>query len=232
MKRVPFLSIILAAISIPSISFLWTDNTILTALLLIISVSVLAFRRRYLSSYLLAALIGTTTETVAIFSGAWSYSNPTFIIPIWLPMAWGIAGLIFKDIMDFISTLKLTSPNVRLLPLQAIAVPIMSTAIISLFWRDNLTTTVLVTIILAAVLFSWRGSLDFARFSIAFVVGPIMEVICVYYGAWAYANPILFIPPWLPFAWGFLGISIGRLDDFIVKNRTMTGHLKEARGKP
>ena len=219
--RVPFLAIILGVVSVLMICFLWTDNAILAVLFLMMAVPVLVLRRRYLTNFMLAAIIGTSMETVCIIFGAWSYSNPTFIIPIWLPIGWGIAGVIFSNIMEFVSArFNLSNNRVRMLPLQAIAVLAMSTAIISLFWRDNVATTILIAILSAVALWSWRGSLDIARFSVAFVVGPAMEIVCVYYGAWTYTNPILLIPPWLPFTWALIGIVIGRFGDIIEKRRS------------
>ena len=51
-------------------------------------------------------------------------------------------------------------------------------------------------------------------FFIVFVglLGPIVEVICVYYGVWGYGNPsFLNIPIWLPVAYSYFGLIVRRM---------------------
>jgi len=37
----------------------------------------------------------------AIYFGAWSYANPTMLgIPLWLPLAWGIAAVFVKRVAE------------------------------------------------------------------------------------------------------------------------------------
>lgn len=85
---------ILAAVS-PAL--LW-QNSIATALLLI-AISVAAVKlwheKSDIATYILAAVFGPLAEMISINSGAWQYSNSNaFGIPIWLPLMWGMAGML------------------------------------------------------------------------------------------------------------------------------------------
>lgn len=55
--------------------------------------------------YLLVFISGPLAESVAIHFGAWSYAQPVFIgIPLWLPFAWGNAGLYVLRLKSFIDS--------------------------------------------------------------------------------------------------------------------------------
>jgi hypothetical protein len=41
-------------------------------------------------------------ESVAVYFGAWDYSKPLYLIPIWLPFLWGITALFMKNICETI----------------------------------------------------------------------------------------------------------------------------------
>lgn len=89
---------------------------------------------------------------------------------------------------------------------------ISATAIaISALWRDNLVTSVLLTGILVLTLGFWHTRKDMTHLFIAALVGPAMEAVCVYSGAWSYSNPNLLVPVWLPLCWGLAGIILPRL---------------------
>lgn len=48
-------------------------------------------------------LFGTFAEIIASYSGAWIYSKPLFIVPIWLPFLWGIAALGLVKLLKIIA---------------------------------------------------------------------------------------------------------------------------------
>jgi len=88
---VAFLALILA------VSSLWRNNRLLTFLMLGEFVVVLGLwhDRRDLSFLLVIGGMGSLAEAVFVRSGAWSYTNPSFLgIPMWFPIAFGTAGLI------------------------------------------------------------------------------------------------------------------------------------------
>ena len=88
-------SIITIAIAIISIGLFWENNLLVSAILIaVIAVSFYVYRtKKDLVYFFVAVIFGTTAEIFCITFGVWSYANPTFIIPLWLPLIWGIAGI-------------------------------------------------------------------------------------------------------------------------------------------
>ena len=50
-------------------------------------------------------VLGPLGEIVTVSLGAWSYTNTSFIFPVWLPLAWGIAAICLKQLGDAIEEL-------------------------------------------------------------------------------------------------------------------------------
>jgi hypothetical protein len=84
-------------------------------------------------------------------------------------------------------------------------------AAISAFWQDNLVTATLLAALLAVTLWFWHTRRDITHLFIVAIVGPSMEAAYIYFGAWAYSNPTVLIPVWLPIAWGIVGIALPKL---------------------
>ena len=57
-----------------------------------------------LVSFLAAMALGTVADVVAVSFGVWEYSKPFFLIPIWLPLGWGIIGLFLKRVSGALVT--------------------------------------------------------------------------------------------------------------------------------
>lgn len=92
-KRDLVVGTILILIGIMIISLLYPMNFILLFVLIVLSVLTLKTRVKKGDVHLFftAAVLGPLAEIVAIYFGAWSYTNPTFLgIPMWLPLAWGL----------------------------------------------------------------------------------------------------------------------------------------------
>jgi uncharacterized membrane protein YoaT (DUF817 family) len=100
------------------------------------------------------------------------------------------------------------SPKEFLTSLSLIAAIVIT---ISALWQDNLLTTTVLACILAITLMLWHTREDIIHLFIAVLVGPSMEAVCVYFGAWSYSNPNLLIPVWLPLCWGLAGIILPRI---------------------
>lgn len=98
----------LIAVTVLIVIMLWQDNITTTVLLLVIAVITLYFWRtpRELAYFFIPAIIGPLAETICIIFGAWAYSNPTFIIPIWLPLVWGIAGISMGRLADLLTCFR------------------------------------------------------------------------------------------------------------------------------
>jgi len=83
-----FVAVILAA-------FLWAEPYVL--LLTYVVLSGAMFSRWHTEKdfiYFFSALVfGSLGELFASYYGAWTYAQPLFVIPVWLPVLWGIAAL-------------------------------------------------------------------------------------------------------------------------------------------
>jgi hypothetical protein len=56
--------------------------------------------------YVVTFFLGPMGESVAVYFGAWEYSKPFYLIPIWLPFLWGITALFMKNICETILKMR------------------------------------------------------------------------------------------------------------------------------
>ena len=84
--------------SVSFVAFLWKDVILLTASLLILTVFALRYfhKKADIFVFLLGGMMGASAESVCIYFGAWRYSNSTYLIPLWLPILWGLASLVIR----------------------------------------------------------------------------------------------------------------------------------------
>jgi hypothetical protein len=85
------------SVLVVAVSSLWSNNLLLTLLMLIEFAVVLRLwhDRRDLSFLLVIGGMGSVAEAMFVRSGAWHYTNPSFLgIPMWFPVAFGTAGVI------------------------------------------------------------------------------------------------------------------------------------------
>lgn len=82
----------------------WRRPVLLAGFYLVLIMAMLArwHSRSDVISLVVGALLGPVAELPAILSGAWAYSVSETMIPIWLPLAWGIAGLCIKKTTEAI----------------------------------------------------------------------------------------------------------------------------------
>ena len=91
-------------------------------------------------------------------------------------------------------------------------------ASIAIFFLNNLLLSVLLIIAWAIGIKFWHKKHDIFFFVIGAIIGPIGEIVCIYFGVWQYANPtFLGIPIWLPLAWGLATMVIKRIAETFVK---------------
>lgn len=81
---------------------LWERPLLLLACLGMMSLAMLSqwHSRTDLVFYFVSFLLGTVGEVLIVGMGAWSYALPLFRVPIWLPVAWGVAMLLMKKIAE------------------------------------------------------------------------------------------------------------------------------------
>jgi uncharacterized membrane protein YoaT (DUF817 family) len=102
MKKELIFELSIYAVSLILVASIWNRPVILTVCYGVIS-SVVLFKwhtNRDISIYLVAFILGSIAESVAVYFGAWEYSEPFYLIPLWLPFVWGIAALLIKNISE------------------------------------------------------------------------------------------------------------------------------------
>ena len=85
-------------------AFLWHKPSFLVVCYIAISLIVLLkwHTKSDIFFYSVTFFLGPMGESVAVYFGAWEYSNPCYLIPIWLPFLWGITALFMKNICETI----------------------------------------------------------------------------------------------------------------------------------
>ncbi len=84
------------------VSLLWRRPVVLLACYLAVSILMLYqwHARSDLISYAIAFVLGPLGEVAAVHFGAWQYSEPLYLIPIWLPFLWGVVALFLKKVSE------------------------------------------------------------------------------------------------------------------------------------
>lgn len=77
--------------------------SVLLMFLISLAMCLLKPSKSYLVVFFVAFIFGTIAEMIAIYYGLWSY-NFNFLngVPIYLPFAWGNAGLYIISVYDFV----------------------------------------------------------------------------------------------------------------------------------
>lgn len=88
--------------------FLWKKPLILALFYLVISMIMLAKWHTYkdILYFIGGFILGPIGEMAAVYLGAWQYSKPLYLIPLWLPFLWGIAVLLLIKTTETIMELK------------------------------------------------------------------------------------------------------------------------------
>jgi uncharacterized membrane protein YoaT (DUF817 family) len=98
-----------AILVVLGMSLFWESPLLLLLFLVILSTVMIAIGKikEDVYLYIIVFFVGPAVEITAIAFGAWKYSFPNMLgIPIWLPFAWGSAGLFIKRIYLEISNLN------------------------------------------------------------------------------------------------------------------------------
>ena len=99
------------ALCVAFVCLFWDKPTFLTGAYFIISI--ILFSRWHAASdfvfYFVAFVLGPVGELFAIAFGALSYNHPFYFIPTWLPLLWGIAAMVIKNLSEAL----LAKPELR-----------------------------------------------------------------------------------------------------------------------
>jgi hypothetical protein len=91
------------------ISLFFRNNVLLSVLLIILWIILIKFwhKKHHLIYFVVGAVLGPLVEIICIYLGVWQYANPSFLgIPMWLPLVWGLAPMILKEIAETFVTIK------------------------------------------------------------------------------------------------------------------------------
>ena len=82
-------------------SMLWAYPVILTGCYALLTVLILIKRhtKADVVAYAATAILGPMGEAIAVYHGAWAYIESVFLIPLWLPFLWGIAGFFLRRLI-------------------------------------------------------------------------------------------------------------------------------------
>ncbi len=118
-KRTFIYTCILKGLELCSVPLLWGNPSLLTLVLIITSAVMIWIgkSKEDICLYVAVFFIGSLSEVVAIFFGAWKYTLPDILgIPIWLPFAWGGTGVSTKRIYLEINRLDLANRFKKIYP--------------------------------------------------------------------------------------------------------------------
>ena len=96
------------AVATAEVALLYRHSILLAAVLLATVGGAVAFwpRRGALCVVLIGAVVGPSAEIICASRGAWQYAHPDFLgIPLWLPIAWGLAALLVQGISETLAKL-------------------------------------------------------------------------------------------------------------------------------
>ena len=82
-------------------SSLWEHPLMLTGCYALVSVFILLkwHTRADVVAYASTAILGLLGEAISVHYGAWTYTKPAFLIPLWLPLLWGVAGFFLRRLI-------------------------------------------------------------------------------------------------------------------------------------
>ena len=78
----------------------WQNKGLINLLILVLAILInLKSTKTEIIYYVIVAVLATIVESVAMSSGAWVYAQQDILnFPIWLPLYWGMGGIVMKDI--------------------------------------------------------------------------------------------------------------------------------------
>ena len=108
MKTELIIQVVIYVLCLALVSILWDRPIALSLCYMLVTVFMLSkwHARSDLVSYSVAFVAGPAAEAVAVHFRAWEYSKPLYLIPVWLPLLWGIVGLFLKKVCEALTANK------------------------------------------------------------------------------------------------------------------------------
>jgi uncharacterized membrane protein YoaT (DUF817 family) len=144
---------------------------------------------------ILGTLVGGACENLAVFLGAWNYTNANYIFsPIWLPIGWGMSVVLLEEAFGKEVPVKFSK--------ESIALAFIGTLGTGVSFANEL--YVLGLFFLATVFFLSSGYFKKEEIKMgimAAIFGTTMETVCIMAGNWHYSAAMFGTPLWLPLCW-------------------------------
>ena len=175
---------------------LFQDELLLLGIMGIASVSILAIDQwKKTKHFLVAMFVGGACENIAVFLGAWNYSNANFLFaPLWLPVGWGMAVVLLEE--AFSKDMKVEFSRL------AIPLAFGGTILTGINFSYEFGVLICFAIVTAGLFLSgYYKSSEIRMGLIAAVFGTVMETGCIIVGNWEYSAAMLGTPLWLPLCW-------------------------------
>ena len=99
MNKLEFVFVITAyVVSIISVCLFWSNVAVVSAIIAVLSLIFLLLwhRKNDIITFIFGIAFGLVSESICVYFGAWTYTKPTFLVPLWLPLIWGNAAMIIR----------------------------------------------------------------------------------------------------------------------------------------
>lgn len=192
----PGIAILFFVIGTAAMITLYHDELLLLGVNVVAAAAVLGIDRwKRAKHFLVAMLVGGACENLAVFLGAWDYSNANYLFaPLWLPVGWGMAVVLLEEAFSKDAPVGFSS----------LAMPLAfgGTILTGLNYFFELGVLACFIIVTAGFFFTGYYKRSEIRMGImAAVFGTAMETSCIIAGNWQYSAAMLGTPLWLPLCW-------------------------------
>jgi uncharacterized membrane protein YoaT (DUF817 family) len=175
---------------------LYADELLLFGIMGIASAGLLAVDKwKNLRAFLIAMFVGGICENLAVFLGAWSYSNANYLFaPLWLPLGWGMAVVLLEEAF---------SKDIRVgFSKRAVVMAFGGTAATGMLFENEFAVMAAFALItIGLFFFRYYKNSEIFMGLMAAVFGTAMESSCIIAGNWQYSAAMLGTPLWLPLCW-------------------------------
>lgn len=167
----------------------------LLALMLLCSAAVLGPDKwRNLKMFLISTLVGGMCEVISVALGVWHYSTQSFfVLPLWVPIAWGMAMVLFEE--------AFTDRKAPGFSIMAVVLAFAGTIAVCVSAANELFVLFSFVIVTIALFVFFYKKSELRAGVLAGLFGAGMEVVCIMNGGWSYPVAMFGAPVWLPFAW-------------------------------
>lgn len=146
--------------------------------------------------FLVATLVGGLCENIAVFLGAWKYTNANYLFtPLWLPIGWGISVVLFEE--------AFTSKSIEVEFSKKSIFMAFGGTILAASTASNELVVLGAFIGITGILFltGYYKRSEILVGLCAAIFGTMMETANILASNWQYNYAVFGTPIWLPLCW-------------------------------